>query len=205
MVDAGSTYLAFVAATVLLIVIPGPNVAIIVANSAAHGLRYGLLTVAGTSTAMVFQLALTVAGLSGILALAAHAFEILRWAGVLYLIYLAIEAWRAPVRSLDVDAQPKVGRRIFMRGFLVSLSNPKTLLFYAAFLPQFVPPGHDPTAALAVLASTFILIAVVLDSLWALLASQVRRGLANAGCGLSRLTAGILLIGAAALALARRP
>lgn len=205
MEGAVSTYLAFVAATVLLIAIPGPNVAIIVANSAAHGLRYGLLTVAGTSTAMVFQLTLTVAGLSGLLSIAGHAFEILRWAGVLYLVYLALEVWHAPAPTLVEDAQPKAGRRIFMRGFLVSLSNPKTLLFYAAFLPQFVPPGHDPTVALTVLALTFIFIAIVLDSLWAVLASQVRRGLVDAGRHLNRLTAAILMLGAAALALARRP
>ncbi len=89
-------YLAFVAATVILILIPGPNVALIVANSVAHGSRYGLLTVAGTSSAVVIQLLLTIAGMTTFLSVMANWFEWLRWIGVAYLIYLGIRAWRAP-------------------------------------------------------------------------------------------------------------
>src|SRR3712207_7732150 len=89
-------YLAFVAASAALIALPGPNVALIVANSVAHGRRYGLLTVAGTSAAMVPQLALTVVGMTGALALLSHVFEWVRWAGVAYLARLGLQEWRAP-------------------------------------------------------------------------------------------------------------
>lgn len=135
-------YAAFVLATVVLIALPGPNVALIVANSVAHGRGYGLLTVAGTTAAMVPQLVLTVAGMTGALTLLSHVFEWVRWAGVAYLVYLGIQALRAPAVDLTrVRPEPKRPRDILLRGFLVSLTNPKTLLFYGAFLPQFVDPG----------------------------------------------------------------
>lgn len=205
MIENCSLYIAFVAASVALIAIPGPNVAVIVANSAAHGLRVGLLTVAGTSTAMVIQLALTVAGLSGILALAAQGFEVLRWIGVAYLVYLAIEAWRGPAPTLSAEAGQGSARTMFMRGFLVSLTNPKTLLFYAAFLPQFVSSAGDRTTELAVLAVTFLVLALVLDSCWAVMADRVRGTLKSGGLWLNRVTGGVLVLAAASLALARRP
>src|SRR5579863_8107089 len=88
-------YLGFVLATTILIMIPGPNVSLIVANSIAYGTRYGLLTVAGTSSAIVFQLALTALGLTATLGLLASWFEWIRWIGVAYLLYLGIRQWIA--------------------------------------------------------------------------------------------------------------
>lgn len=143
-------HLAFVAATIALIALPGPNVALIVANSVAYGWRFGLLTVAGTSAAMVPQLILTVLGMTGMLMLAGHLFEWVRWAGVAYLIYLGVQAWRAPAVDLTkVKPELRSARSIFLRGFLVSLTNPKTLLFYGAFFPQFVTPETNLGAQLA--------------------------------------------------------
>ncbi len=199
-------YLAFVAATVVLIAIPGPNVALIVANSVAHGARYGLLTVAGTSSAMVVQLALTVAGMSALLAAVAPWFEVLRWLGVAYLAYLGWRAWTAPAADLSgTRAQPRSARAIYGRGVLVSLANPKTLLFYGAFLPQFVSPGADATGQLVLLSATFLALAVVLDGAWALAAARLAGLLAARGRLRQRLTGGLLLGAAAGLALARRP
>jgi threonine/homoserine/homoserine lactone efflux protein len=199
-------YAAFVGTTVILILIPGPNVALIVANSMGHGPRHGLMTVAGTSTAMVLQLAATVAGLGGLLAVLSGWFEWVRWLGVGYLVYLGVQAWRAPVADLAATrAQPGSLRAMFARGFLVSLTNPKTLLFYSAFLPQFVSPGADPTGQLAVLAVTFVGVAATLDSGWALLASRVRAVLGGGGRLLNRFTGGLFLTGALGLALARKP
>jgi threonine/homoserine/homoserine lactone efflux protein len=203
--ENSSLYVAFIAASVALIAIPGPNVAVIVANSAAHGLRFGLMTVAGTSTAMLIQLALTVAGLSGILALAAQGFEVLRWIGVAYLVYLAIEAWRGPAATLSAEAGQGSARTMFVRGFLVSLTNPKTLFFYAAFLPQFVSSAGNRTSELAVLAATFLVLALVLDSCWAVMADRVRGRLKSGGLWLNRVTGCILGLAAVGLAVARRP
>src|ERR1044071_2926015 len=145
-------YLTFIAATAILMVIPGPNVALIVANSVAHGTRFGLLTVAATSSAVVVHLALTVLGASAVLAFLAASFDWLRWLGVAYLVWLGIAAWRAPVVDLaKVGPQARSAKLIFGRGFLVGLTNPKTLLFYGAFFPQFIVPGPGASEQLVLL------------------------------------------------------
>jgi homoserine/homoserine lactone efflux protein len=198
-------YAAFVAAVVVLILIPGPNVALIVANSVAYGVRFGLVTVAGTATAMVLQLGLTVVGMTTFLAASAQLFGYLRWIGVAYLLYLGWRSWNAPAADLSqVAATPKSALRLYLRGFLVSLTNPKTLLFYGAFLPQFVSPDADPAPQLGVLAVTFVVIALVLDGAWAVLAGRLRRYLAVRGVLRNRLTGGLLAGAGAGLALAHR-
>src|ERR1043165_755851 len=102
-----SLYLGFIAAVTVLMLIPGPNVALIVANSVAYGPRYGLLTVAGTSSAMVLQLALTVLGMTELLGTLGTWFEWIRWIGVAYLIYLGVTQWRgASADPLRVSRPP---------------------------------------------------------------------------------------------------
>ena len=199
-------YLAFVVATIVLIVIPGPNVGLIVANSIAHGTRYGLMTVAGTSAAMVIQLAVAMIGMTTVLTSLAYAFEWLRWIGVAYLLYLALSAWRAPAVDLTrTPAQPRSMAAIFLRGFLVSLTNPKTLLFYGVFLPQFVDQGGNVVAQLLLLSVTFLVLAIVFDGLWAILSARARGLLAANGAARNRLTASFYFFAGIGLALARRP
>ncbi|SEP35332.1 Threonine/homoserine/homoserine lactone efflux protein [Methylobacterium sp. ap11] len=198
-------YLGFVAATLVLILIPGPNVALIVANSVAHGTRYGLVTVVGTSAALAVQLALTVAGLSAMLALMATWFELLRWLGVAYLAWLACRAWRAPATDLAQTApEPRAARAMVLRGFLVALTNPKTLLFFGAFLPQFVSRDAAPLGQLVLLAATFLVLAIGGDAVWAALAGRARVVLAR-GRWRNRVTGGLLMGAGVGLALARRP
>ncbi len=198
-------YLAFVAASAALIALPGLNVALIVANSVAHGRRYGLLSVAGTSAAMVPQLALTVLGMTGALTLMSHVFEWVRWAGVAYLAWLGVQAWRTPALDLTrIAPEARSGRAIVARGFLVSLTNPKTLLFYGAFFPQFVAPGAEPGPQLVLLSATFLAGAVALDGCWALAAARLRGALALRGALRNRLTGGFYFAAAAGLASARR-
>lgn len=198
-------YLGFVAATLVLILIPGPNVALIVANSVAHGTRYGLVTMAGTSVALALQLALTVAGLSAMLALMATWFELLRWLGVAYLAWLALRAWRAPATDLARTApEPRAARAMILRGFLVALTNPKTLLFFGAFLPQFVSRDAAPLGQLVLLAATFLVLAIGGDAVWAALAGRARVVLAR-GRWRNRVTGGLLMGAGVGLALARRP
>jgi threonine/homoserine/homoserine lactone efflux protein len=180
-------------------------VALIVSNSVAYGTRYGFLTIAGSAMAMVLHMAVLSFGMSAALGALGHWFEVLRWAGVAYLLWLGVQALRAPVVDLtQVRAQPNAARAIVLRGFLVALSNPKTLAFYGAFFPQFVSPALPPGPQLAVLCVTFVAIAVGIDSLWALLAGRLRRLLAVHGQWRNRIT-GTLLIGAGAgLAMVRR-
>ncbi|MFI4998797.1 MAG: LysE family translocator [Reyranellales bacterium] len=199
-------YLAFIAATAILMVIPGPNVTLIVANSVAHGTRFGLLTVAGTSTAVVVHLALTVLGATAVLNFLAASFDWLRWAGVAYLVWLGIAAWRAPaVDPAGSRPQPRSARPIYARAFLVGLTNPKTLLFYGAFLPQFITQGPRAADQLLLLAATFLGVAIVCDGTWAILAGRLR-ALLNMRVRLrNRLTGGFLVGAGLGLALARRP
>jgi homoserine/homoserine lactone efflux protein len=199
-------YLAFIAACVVLIAIPGPNVALIVANSVAHGARYGLMTVAGTASAMVLQLALVVLGASALLGILANLFDWLRWLGVAYLVWLGVRAWRATATDLaGVRAEPRSLASIFARGFAVSLTNPKTLLFYAAFLPQFISAdGEAATHQLLLLAGTFLVVAVLLDGTWALLASRLRSLLQARTRLRNRITGGLLIGAGVGLAFARK-
>ncbi|MFT3998853.1 MAG: LysE family translocator [Rhizobium sp.] len=198
-------YAAFIAATIALVLLPGPNVALITANSIAYGRSFGLITVLGTSAAMIPQLALTVLGMNGALVLAGELFECVRWAGVAYLIFLGIQAFRAPAVDLTkVKAQPRSARSIFLRGFLVSMSNPKTLLFYGAFFPQFMRMDGNVMFQLILLSLTFLGIAATLDCCWALLADRLRHLLAARGTIRNCLTGTIYLAAAAGLASVRR-
>lgn len=199
------SFAAFVAATVALALLPGPNVALISANAVAYGRRYGLITVLGTSAAMAPQLVLTVLGMAGVLSLAGEMIEWIRWAGVAYLVCLGVQAWRAPVVDLSkIEPQPRSARSIFLRGFLVSSSNPKTLMFYGAFFPQFVNLDGDIMFQLAVLSLTFLIVLSALDCCWALLAARLRALLATRGRLRNRLTGAFYLFAAAGLASVRR-
>ncbi|WP_119299495.1 LysE family translocator [Dongia deserti] len=198
-------YAAFVAAVTTLMLIPGPNVALIVANSVAHGARYGLLTVAGTSAAMVLQLAVTAIGMAELLGKLGSWFEWIRWIGVAYLLYLGVTYWRAaPVDLTKVAPERKSSRAMFLRALLVSLSNPKTLLFYGAFFPQFLSGGPGASMEIALLSATFLALAIVVDGSWALMAARARRFLSARGRLRNRLAGGLMIGAGVGLALARK-
>ena len=197
-------YLTFIAAVLILAAIPGPNVAIIAANSISHGARYGAVTVAGTSSAMVLQLTITVIGMAALQATLASWFEWLRWLGVIYLLSLAVRAWRAPPEVLNAAPEPRSMAKIYLRGLLVSLFNPKTLLFYGAFLPQFIGANGPLLAQLILLSVSFLVTATLVDLTWALLAARVGHILRKRSKIRNRLTA-ILMIGAGiGMALAKK-
>jgi homoserine/homoserine lactone efflux protein len=198
-------YLGFVLASTILILIPGPNVSLIVANAIAYGTRYGLLTVAGTSSAIVVQLALATLGLTATLAMLAGWFEWIRWIGVAYLLYLGVRQWAAaPIELTRTKPQPRSIRAIALRGFLISLTNPKTLLFYGAFFPQFLSSDAPIGPQVLLMSVTFLAIAAALDTGWALLAGRVRGVLAIRGRLRNRLSGGFLIGAGIGLALAHR-
>ena len=198
-------YFAFVAATVVLILVPGPNVALIAANSLEHGVRYGLVTVAGTSATQAVQLMFVVFGFATVMAAMGAAFDWIRWIGVAYLVFLGIQTLRTPADALDKPAPPRKSVRLmFGEAVLVSATNPKVLLFYGAFFPQFVDAGRPIVMQLTLLAATFWVIAVLLDSGWALAAGRLRPLLVGVGHWRHRVTGGMLLTAAVALAAVRR-
>jgi len=202
---APGLYAGFVLATAILILIPGPNVALIVANSVGRGTRFGLLTVAGTSSAVVVQLGLTALGLTAVLGTLAMWFEWIRWIGVAYLLYLGLRQWFArPVDLTRVAPQRRSWRAIALQAFLVGLTNPKTLLFYGAFFPQFIDPGRPIGPQVGVLCVTFLVVATVLDSGWAVAAGRARWLLASRPRLRNRLSGGCLIGAGVGLALAHR-
>ncbi|MBT5414652.1 MAG: LysE family translocator [Rhodospirillaceae bacterium] len=200
-------YLAFVLATAVLIAIPGPNVTLIVANAMAYGTRRALVTVAGTQAAQAAQLVVVAFGLASLMEVMAEWFEWLRWFGVAYLLWLGIQRWRArPVGAGVADPPGARPRVLFWQGFLVSLTNPKVLFFYAAFFPQFVDPTLPAGPQLVLLCASFLIVAALLDGGYALLAGRARGWIADRRrqrLG-NRITGAILLATGAWLALARR-
>jgi homoserine/homoserine lactone efflux protein len=188
---------AFALAVTVLMLIPGPNVALIVANSLAYGARWGVLTVLATSSAGMVQLALVAVGMASVVARLGDWFEWVRWVGVAYLLVLGIQQWRArPPDLLGVRPQPRSIGRIFARAAVVSVTNPKTLLFYAAFFPQFLSPARPPGPQLVMLAGLYLMIAVVVDCAWAMTAARVRGALGRRAAYQNRVS-GAVLIGAA--------
>ena len=200
-------YLAFVAATALLIVIPGPAVALIVANALAHGSRGALVSVAGVSTAVVGQLIVVGFGMASAMALMAEWFEWLRWLGVAYLVYLGLRQWRARPAALGDIAAPRVPRaRLYWTGFAVNATNPKVLLFYAAFFPQFIDPTQPVGPQIVLICVTFLVVQCLIDGGYAVLGGRLRPWFASRARARwrNRVTGGLLIGAGLGLALARR-
>lgn len=192
-----SAYAAFVLAATVLILLPGPNVALILGTSLAQGRRAGLAVVVGSSSAMVLQLTALGFGLATLMARASHLFAVLRWIGVAYLLVLGLKAFFGRADDLVARRAAPSWSGAFWRGFAVSLTNPKTLLFYGAFLPQFIDPRGSASLQLFWLAVTFLGLAAIFDSGWALMATRLRH-LLNLRPRLRNHLTGTCLIGAAA-------
>ena len=196
-------YAAFIGACVLLTLIPGPNVALIMANAIAYGVRTGLLTVCATTTALALQLVLVLAGLAALLAAASSVFVWLRWIGVVYLIWLGVKQWRTIARDEEMQPKPLPVRAILARAAAVGLTNPKTLLFYAALFPQYVN-AHLPAAPqIAILGVTLISVAMTVDGLWAITAGRARALLLRRARFRNRLTGGLLIGAGVGLAIVK--
>ena len=203
MMPLGS-YLGFLAAVTALMILPGPNVALIVGTSVDRGLRAGLEVVTGTTAAMAVQLVAVGVGLATLMASASHLFGVLRWIGVAYLFGLGVLALLSRPEPLRPRSRLEATGRAALRGFAVSSTNPKTLLFYGALLPQFIDPTRDLQAQTALLSVTALVVAGLIDSVWALLATRLHRLLALRPVWRQRLSGGCLLGASAGLALAHR-
>lgn len=201
-------FAGFVLAVVVLILMPGPIVTLVIANSLAYGQRTGLATVAGASSGNAVLVAAGAAGLTTLLALAADLFEVLRWAGVAYLVYLGLKQWRQVFTAGAMPSLPpmKSNKGVFWQGVVVAITNPKTIFFYAAFFPQFVDPGLAVAPQLLTMSIAMILIATIFDSGYALLAGRLRGLFASARANRLRhgITGTLLLGTGLGLALARR-
>lgn len=167
-------YLAFLAATLVLCIIPGPVVTFLVATGIAQGPRAALTGLAGSTSALILHMVAVVAGLAPLLAALGTWADMLKFIGALYLVWLGVQAWRSPVETPDAAIRPALPARVlYRRGLLVSLTNPKTLVFYAAFFPQFIDMSHPALPQFILLAVSFVLISLVSDGAYALAAGHL--------------------------------
>lgn len=198
-------FISFLIVSFVLIVVPGPNVLVIVSTSIAHGKSRGLQTVAGTTLAMALQLIIAGVGTAWFIEILTEGFRYLKWLGAIYLLYLAARHLKQAVFSRETSREITASAT-FARGFLVSSTNPKTILFFSAFLPQFVSSGENYLQQIGLLSLIFLLLAALLDSCYAILSSKLqslllRHNVARLQNGLS----GLLFLGASAwLAATRR-
>jgi len=197
-------FAGFLALTIVLLLAPGPIVTLVISTAATRGTRAGLVTVAGTSTGNALLIAAIALGLGWVLAHAVYLFEALRWLGALYLIWLGVQAWR----NAGAAAAAVPGDHVhFRRGVLVALSNPKTIAFFTAFLPQFVDRALPAAPQLTVMCTVTVLLAAVSDSCWAVASGLGRAWFMKPERAklLGRASGLTLLGGGLWLSLARRP
>lgn len=199
-----SLFAGFLAITLILILTPGPVVTLVISTGATKGMRAALITVAGTTSGNALLLTAVAFGLNWVLSHAVYLFELLRWAGAAYLIWLGIQAWRHAGRVNPVAVGGGVQ---FLRGFLVALSNPKTIAFFTAFLPQFVDPTRPATLQLTVMCAVTVVLAGVSDTGWAIASGLGQAWFMRPGRAkfLGRLSGVTLMGGGLWLSLARRP
>ena len=202
-------WLAFVAASAVMLIIPGPTILTVISYSMSHGRRANVPLVTavalGDSTALVVSLL----GLGALLAASAFWFTVVKWVGGLYLLYLGIKLLRAGITSTDMaaPAAPASRWRLFANTYLVTALNPKGIVFFVAFLPQFLSPMANVTHQLWVLAVTFVAMASLNATLYAVFAGSARRLLSSPRAQRRfNLAGGSLLSAAGVWALfARRP
>jgi threonine/homoserine/homoserine lactone efflux protein len=194
-----SNVLAFALASAVLIAVPGPSVLFVIGRSLALGRRGGLLSVLGNALGELLQIAVVALGLGVVLAQSIVLFTVVKFAGAAYLIYLGVQAIRQRAGRATAPGPPRPSsvRQVLREGFIVGATNPKSVVFFVAVLPQFVDyPTGAISLQLATLGAVFLLIALVSDSAWALAAGTARQWFARSPRRISALgtTGGVMMV-----------
>ncbi len=199
-------YLAFVAATAVMIALPGPSVALLIAHSISFGWRRAFATVAGETMGIAVQLIVAAIGLASLLNAAAGAMKWLCWAGAAYLVYLGIRQWRSAGKPPEAGASTVSNTNLLVQGLVITIPNPKSLIFIAAFLPQFIDPAHPLGPQFAVMVPSFLAITYIVASVWTLAAGNARGFLQSprAFQWVMRIAGGLMIMAGAGLALTRQ-
>ena len=205
-----STWWLFVLMTFVVSATPGPNMLLVMSSSARFGLRPAVITMCGCMTALMAMMGVSAAGLGALLHTFPMVFDALRLAGAAYLAYLGIKSWRAPVQDTTeesallaaAEARPAV---LFRQGFLVAASNPKAILFAAAFFPQFINPQQAQLPQFGILLATFAVIEISWYFVYAISGKQLSTYLRRASVMriFNRLTGGVFVGFAAIMATVR--
>ncbi|MEQ9331073.1 LysE family translocator [Thalassobaculum sp.] len=203
---AFETWLAFVAASFAMLIIPGPTVMLVVGYALGEGRRAAFGTMTGVLLGDLVAISLCALGLGALLAASATVFTIFKWAGAAYLVWLGVKLWRAPVDPEGVARMAASGgRRRAIHGFVVTALNPKGLAFFVAFLPQFMTADAPVLPQLAILAPTFVILGGLTNAAFILAAGGVRARLRRPAVlrAINRV-GGSFLIGAGVLTAAMR-
>lgn len=199
-----SLYLAYLATCIVLIIVPGPTVTVIIANSLRYGARAGLLNVAGTQLGLAVMIGIVILGLASLIEAIGWWFEAIRLAGAAYLIWLGIKLFRATGSLDSAEAAPEPRGGFFLQGFVVLMGNPKIVVLFGALFPQFIDPKGDYLEQVLLLGITAMVTAAVFDSIYAITAGRAGSLLSSARVRLlSKISGGFLIGGGIWLALTR--
>jgi threonine/homoserine/homoserine lactone efflux protein len=175
-VPSAHAFAVFIPAALVLLAIPGPAVLYIIATSVEGGRRHGLLSVAGIHIGSLVHVVAAVAGLSALIVSSAIAFSTVKYVGAGYLVYVGIRKWLERDEPAELEARPpRSGRRVFTQGIVVNVLNPKTALFFLAFLPQFIDRDRTVWTQIAVLGLCWVALGLVSDGAYALAGGTIGR------------------------------
>jgi threonine/homoserine/homoserine lactone efflux protein len=202
------TWLAFAVTAAVVVAIPGPTVLMVISYALGHGRRAAYAIVAGVALGDFTAMTASMAGLGALLAASAGVFTLVKWAGAAYLVYLGIKLWRAPVETPgEVAPPPPWSRpRIFAHSYVAATLNPKGIVFYVAFFPQFLTASEPFLPQMTILVPTFVALGTANALGYALLASAARRFVRRPAVqrSVNRVSGSLLILAGAATVLWRR-
>lgn len=189
------TWLIYLLAATGLSLSPGPNGLLALTHGALHGRRKALYTIFGGAAGFVVVIALSMFGIGALLKTSLVWLTVLKWIGGAYLVWLGIQVWRSPPIGLDAQAafEPRNGGSLFRQGALSALTNPKGILFFAAFLPQFIDPARSLVVQFAIMAGTFALIEIGTELFIASMAHRVSPWLRRVGKRFNQACGGVFV------------
>ncbi|MFJ4156729.1 LysE family translocator [Pseudomonas sp. NPDC089752] len=199
------TWLIYLLASIGLSLTPGPNSLLALTHGALYGTRRTLFTIVGGVFGFSALIALAMFGLTALLQTSASVLTVLKWVGGAYLVWLGVQLWRSPALHLELNAQAArlSNSGLFRQGLLSAMANPKVLLFYGAFLPQFIDPQRGLFLQFVIMAATFASVEFMVEYLLARLAFRIKPWLTRGGKGFNRCCGGLFALIGVALPLGR--
>jgi homoserine/homoserine lactone efflux protein len=190
-----NTWLIYLLATTGLSLSPGPNGLLALTHGALHGRRKALYTIFGGVLGFVVVIALSMFGIGALLKASLLWLTVLKWAGGAYLVWLGIQVWRSPAIGLEVRgaAEARSGGSLFQQGALSAVTNPKAVLFFTAFLPQFIDPAANLFVQFAIMAGTFAVIEIATELIIASMAHRISPWLARVGRRFNQACGGVFI------------
>jgi threonine/homoserine/homoserine lactone efflux protein len=197
------TWLVYFLAATGLSLSPGPNSLLALTHGALHGWRRAMYTIFGGACGFIAVIALSMFGIGALLKASLVWLTVLKWVGGAYLVWLGIQVWRSPPIGVDVSGSPvsRAGASLFRQGALAALTNPKGILFFAAFLPQFIDPSRSLVVQFAIMAGSFAAIEIATEVFIAGMAHRISAWLARVGRRFNQICGGIFIAIGAALPL----